>query len=115
MHRVVLGVVFAMLVACTTLVVLPRRTNLPTILVENKSMEVLRVYDEFTRLATIYPGETECIIMYRESVQNLRFHQLSADVWGPDFNPFSAPGWGVTIRNVLWMDVLSLQPADPCE
>jgi hypothetical protein len=77
-------------------------------------MEVLRVYDEFQLLGTIYPGETECIIIRRESVRNLRFRQITRTEYGPDFSPFSAPGWTVTIRNTPWMDVLSLQPAEPC-
>ena len=87
----------------------------PTLLVINQSMEPVRIYDDMgTYMGNVYPGERNCMVFKRESVRNLVFRQMSQVLPGPYFNPFSAEGWSVVIRNTLWIDVDSLRPAEPC-
>ncbi len=87
----------------------------PTLLVINQSMEPVRIYDDMgIYMGKVYPGERNCMVFRRESVRTLVFRQMSQVLAGPFFNPFTAEGWSVTIRNTLWIDVDSLQPAEPC-
>ncbi len=104
-----------LLVACSGVGV--RSTNWrpePTLLVTNRSLEVVRIYDGFGLLGTIYSGGSECLTMRRESIRHLLFQQLTSTVRGPNFRPFAFRGWTVTIHNTLGLDVLSLKAAAPC-
>ena len=104
-----------LLVACSTAVVRPRQQyDAPTLLVVNGSMEPLRIYDGLRLLGTIYPGRTECLTLWSESTNYLLFRQPSTTEHGPEFTPVTGEGWEVRIHHRLRMDVLSLQPAEPC-
>ena len=89
----------------------------PTLLVINEGMVPVRVWDDVGRLmANVYPGEKKCLMFSRENMNYLVFRKLGGvPQRGPEFSPFGTAGWVVRIGNTpLWMDVLSLQPGEPC-
>ena len=111
MKTLILGL---FLVACVSVPTRPDEAT--TLLVVNGGISVLKIYDPYGRIATIYPNQTECVKLrdYHSDVQ-LRVVELAGDTaYGPSFTPTSERGWvwkfGFSIRT----DVLTLQPAPRC-
>ncbi len=91
--------------------------TLPTLLVVNEGMVPVRIYDDFgVLIGNVFPGGDKCIVLRRESVEYLVFRKEGRSEIGPRFAPFGTAGWVVRITNSpLWVNVLSLQPGEPCQ
>ena len=93
---------------------LPPRVLSPTLLVENNSTEILKIWDGLLFLGTIFSGETRCLHLWGEGTRRLKFWQTRSWVIGPDMYVRPGEGWEVTIDHVLRNDVYTLIPADRC-
>ena len=113
-----LALAFAFSVACSPLAQgeEDRRSKRPTLLIVNSGFENLQVIDEFGRtLARVFSGDSACIVLLRDALQQFYFVQPYKLEATPFFSPYGRAGWRIEISNTLVFDVLSLQPAERCE
>jgi hypothetical protein len=88
----------------------------PTLLIVNSGFENLRVIDEFGRtLARVFRGDSACIVLLRDALQQFFVQQPYKTEAAPIFSPYGREGWRIEIGNTLVFDVLSLQPAERCK
>ena len=92
------------------------RRKRPTLLIVNNGFENLQVIDEFGRtLARVFSGDSACIVLLRDALQQFYFVQPYKLEAAPVFSPYGRAGWRIEISNTLVFDVLSLQPAERCK
>ncbi len=113
-NQILGGLLVAVMLACAG-VIGNQAFRFPTLLITNESMDPVRVYSEMGILANVYPGQEKCVKLRELGNIELRFRQISGSVMAPSINADDSPGWKVTIRNLLRVDVYSLMPAEVCK
>ena len=111
----ILGVLLVTVMLACAGVIGNRIFALPTLLIINQSTDPVRVYSELGILANVYPGQEKCVKLRELGNIELRFRQIRGSVMAPSINVNDSPGWKVTIRNLLRVDVYSLMPAEVCK
>ncbi len=106
----------ALLAACSTSGVRSAEPVFPTLLVVNHSMSPVWVYgDDGHLVGRAGPGQQACMVLRHETkIRYLIYRKGGEVVVGPDLIPFDQIGWSVVINITLKLDVMSLQPAEPC-
>ena len=89
----------------------------PTILVTNRGLGSLALYDEVGRLVTVMPFESRCVYLRDPAQpQTLQYVIEGQGYYTPRFDPGSFEGgWRLEIGTVPWLEGLSLRPLKhPC-
>ncbi len=88
----------------------------PTLLVSNRGLGRLAVYDELGRLATVMPNETRCVVLRNpQKIQALRYSIEGQMYDTPSFNPMALDGWRLEVGTTPSIDRLTLRPLEePC-
>lgn len=92
----------------------------PTLFVQNTGIDVIRIYEEGRRIATVYPGQGECILLRnaQSSFSRLSFGFLaSRDRWYSAQETFSeGSGWVWNINsNLPNFSEVDIYPSERCD
>lgn len=88
-----------------------------TLLVDNQSLEVVRVYDPYALVGVAYPGTQECLTLSRTYSGSVNFYLSNKvqEVATPQIDPQTSQGWIVSISEMpLQFAAISLQPSEVC-
>lgn len=88
----------------------------PTLLVVNNGTRSVRVVNEYGHfLGRVFARESKCIVLRRDSPQQIFFDHPYRLIPGPRFNPFDEVGWKIEVGDVVELDVVDLFPAERCK
>lgn len=79
-----------------------REPNFPSLLIQNTGIDVLRVYENGRRIASVYPGQQECVLLRNAAagIAELTFGVLAGgnDRWAAQQQHFDRnDGWAWVI------------------
>ena len=109
-----LALLSALSIACATL---PRGSDTrPTLLVVNNGTRSIRVLNEYGHfLGRVFARESTCIVLRRDTPQQIFFDHPYRLIPGPRFSPYDEVGWRVEVGDVVELDVVDLAPAKRCK
>jgi hypothetical protein len=88
----------------------------PTLLVTNRGIGHLVIYDEEGRIATVLPNESRCVVLRDPTRARALHYAIEGQTYEtPWFDPMTLEGWRLEVGTTPNVDGLSLRPVDePC-
>jgi hypothetical protein len=88
----------------------------PTLLVTNRGIGSLVLYDEQGRLATVMPAESRCVPLRNPTKGQVLHYAIEGETYEtPWFEPTMLEGWRLEVGTTPNLDGLTLRPLqEPC-
>ena len=126
--KMVLFLLVMLIVGCVTtadnlLSISAREGNIaqsPSLLVQNTGIDVIRIYENGRRIASIYPGQSECILLRAAvaSSSRLSFGQLASDQrWYSVQESFAVDEgwvWNINTSSPTFSEI-DIYPSERCD